>query len=170
TLLPFTSLEFYLFIISVVFIAAAGNIINDYFDFEADKEFKPKRPLPQGALSLNAAMYLHIFFALTGITLGYYLGWAVGHTGIGHIYIVCALLLYLYSSFLKKIAFVGNILIASLTGFLFMLLLLFEVNFLRIISFDGTPYAFAILKWQVLFYGGFAFLANLAREIVKTIE
>ena len=75
TLLPFTSFEFVLFLLSVLLIAAAGNIINDYFDFELDKEFKPQSPLATGAFSLDVAMYLHAAFAFTGIALGFYLGY-----------------------------------------------------------------------------------------------
>ncbi|MBL0308491.1 MAG: UbiA family prenyltransferase [Bacteroidetes bacterium] len=133
TLVPFTTFEFVLFILSVVFIAAAGNIINDYFDFELDREFKPERPLAQGLFSLDTTMYLHMGFALSGIALGYYLGWLVGYFSVGYIYIICSLLLYIYSSYLKKIPLVGNVAISALTGFVFVLLLIFEANFLRVI-------------------------------------
>jgi len=170
TLVPFTHFEFVLLVLSVVFIAAAGYIINDYFDFEPDKEFKPERPVAQGDITLNTAMYLHIAFVIAGIALGYYLGSVVGHFKIGYIYIICALLLYLYSYSLKKVPLVGNVVISALAGFVFVLLLLFEADFLRMINFEGSSYAFAILVWQVKFYGGFAFLISMAREVVKTIE
>lgn len=170
TLVPFSTKEFILFVLSVILVAAGGNVINDYFDFELDKEFKPKRPIPQGYFSQETAMYLHMGLALSGITLGYYTGWVLGHLSIGYLYVICALLLYLYSSFLKKIPLAGNLVVAALTGFVFVLLLLMEADFLRLITFEGGVYAFEILKSQVLFYGGFAFLTNLAREIVKTIE
>ena len=37
------SLEFNLIVLSTIFIAAAGNIINDYFDVKADRINKPER-------------------------------------------------------------------------------------------------------------------------------
>ncbi len=169
-LLPFTTLEFVLFVLSVVFIAAAGNIINDYFDFELDKEFKPQRPLPSGAFSLDTAMYLHAVFAFAGIGLGFYLGYKNSSFKIGYIYIICTLMLYVYSAFLKKMPLAGNVLVSALTGFVFVLLMLFEVNFLNTIHFEGSQFVLDMLLWQVKFYGGFAFLTNLAREIVKDIE
>ncbi len=170
TLLPFTNFEFVLFVLSIVLVAAAGNIINDYFDFELDKQFKPDRPLARGAFSLDAAMYLHAVFAFAGIGLGFYLGYTAGNLKLGYIYIICVLMLYVYSAFLKKIALAGNILISALTGFVFVLLMLFEVQFLNTLYFENSAYVLAILLWQLKFYGGFAFLTNLAREIVKDLE
>lgn len=170
TLLPFIHVDFVLFVLSVVFIAAAGNILNDYYDFALDKEFKPERPLPQGIFSLDAAMYLHAAFAFAGIGLGFYLGYQAGNFKVGYIYVICTLLLYIYSAYLKKIPLAGNVVVSALTGFVFLLLMLFEVTFLNTISFEGANYVLDMLLWQVKFYGGFAFLTNLAREIVKDIE
>jgi 4-hydroxybenzoate polyprenyltransferase len=170
TLLPFTNFEVVLFVLSLMLVAAAGNIINDYFDYELDRQFKPERPLPQGAFSLDTAMYLHAAFAFAGIAIGFYLGYRANNFKIGYIYIICVLMLYVYSAFLKKIALAGNVLISALTGFVFVLLMLFEVKFLNTIYFEASAYVLAILLWQVKFYGGFAFLTNLAREIVKDIE
>ncbi|MCW5908664.1 MAG: geranylgeranylglycerol-phosphate geranylgeranyltransferase [Chitinophagales bacterium] len=169
-LLPFTTWEFVLFVLSVAMVAAAGNTINDYFDFELDKSYKPYRPLPSGKISLDNAMYLHAAFALGGIALGFYLGWRAGNFKIGYLYVISALLLYLYSSYLKKIPLAGNITISALTGFVFVLLMLFEAAFLNTIYFEGSRFVMDMLLWQVGFYGGFAFLTNLIREVVKDLE
>lgn len=170
TLLPFTTLEFCLFVLSVLLVAAAGNIINDYFDFELDKEYKPDRPLPQAVFSLDQAMYMHAAFALTGIALGFYLGYQTNNYQTGYFYVICVLLLYLYSSYLKKVPLAGNIVVSALTAFVFFLLLMFEKNFLTTVQFEGAQYVFGMLLLQVKFYGGFAFVTNLARELVKDIE
>ena len=169
-LLPFTTLEFILFVLSVVCIAAAGNIINDYFDFELDKEFKSIRPLPSGAFSLDFAMYAQAFLAFTGLGLGFYLGWQADNYKIGYVYIGCLLLLYVYSAFLKKLPLAGNLVVAGLSAFVFILLMIFEANFLYVIHFDYGSYAFDVLKWQVYFYSGFAFLTSLVRELIKDLE
>lgn len=170
TLLPFTTFEFCLFVLSVLLVAAAGNIINDYFDFELDKEYKPHRPLPQAAFSLDQAMYLHGAFALAGMAIGFYLGYQTNNYQTGYFYVICVLLLYLYSSYLKKVPLLGNIVISALTAFVFLLLLMFEKNFLATVQFEGAQYVFGMLLLQVKFYGGFAFITNLARELVKDIE
>jgi 4-hydroxybenzoate polyprenyltransferase len=174
TLVPFSNKEFVLFVLSVILLAAGGNVINDYFDFELDKEFKPGRPLAQGLISLDAAMYLHMFFVFGGVGLGFYLGWNNGNLHLGYLYVVTALLLYVYSAFLKKIPLAGNLVVAGLSAFVFVLLLLFEADYLRLIHashlFESTPYAFAVLLEQMKFYAGFAFATSLARELIKDIE
>ena len=170
TLAPFTNSEFVLFVLSTVLVAAAGNIINDYFDFELDKEFKSDRPLASGKISLDNAIYLHAALAFGGIGLGFYLGWKNNNYRIGYVYVVCTLLLYVYSAFLKKLPLVGNIVVSGLVAFSFLLLLMFEARFLNTIYFDEGNYAFVILLSQVKFYAGFAFITNLAREVVKDLE
>ena len=174
TLVPFSVIDFVLFVLSVLLLAAGGNVINDYFDFELDKEFKPKRPLPQGLMSLDTAMYLHMAFVFTGIVLGFYVGWRNGNFHLGYLYVICALLLFIYSAFLKKIPLAGNVVIAGLSAFVFVLLLSFEADYLRLIHagnlFESSEYAFAVLVLQLKFYAGFAFLTSLARELVKDIE
>lgn len=169
-LLPFTTLEFVFFVLSVVLVAAAGNIINDYYDFELDKQYKPTRPLSSGAMSLDNAMYLHAAFAFAGIGLGFYLGYKANNYKIGYLYVVCALLLYLYSSYLKKVPLLGNIVVSALAAFIFLLLMVFEAAFLNTIYFEGNQFVMDMLLWQVMFYGGFAFLTNLTREVVKDLE
>ncbi len=170
TLVPFTKWQFVFFVLSVVLVAAAGNIINDYFDFELDREFKPQRPLPAGIISLDAAMYLHMAFAVAGIGLGFYLGWVTGNFKTGYLYVICAVFLYLYSAYLKRIPLVGNIVISALTAFVFILLMLFEVNFLNAMDFESATFAYDVLMVQIKFYAMFAFLTSLAREIVKDLE
>jgi 4-hydroxybenzoate polyprenyltransferase len=174
TLAPFNLREFVLFVLSVISVAAAGNIINDYYDFELDKEFKPNRPLPSGGISLDAAIYWHGFLALLGIALGFYLGWTVDNYKIGYVYVICVLLLLVYSAFLKKIPLAGNLLISGLTAFIFVLLVIFEASYLKMIDatnlFESTGYAFGVVLWQLKFYASFALLTGFAREVVKDLE
>lgn len=174
SLFPFSTFQFILFVISVLLLAAGGNIINDYFDFELDKEFKPERPLAQGIMSLDTAMYLHMAFIFSGIGLGFYLGWQEGNFRIGYLYVISALLLYVYSSFLKKMPLAGNLVIAGLSAFVFVLPIIFEANYFKLVHsdilFQNAPYAFAVLIEQMKFYAGFAFVTSLARELIKDIE
>lgn len=169
-LVLFSPVDFALFVLSVLLVAAAGNVINDYYDYELDKKFKPNRPLPSGAFSLDQALYLHAVFAFTGIALGFYLGYSYSYTKAGYFYVIAVLLLYIYSAYLKKIPLIGNIVVSGLTAFVFVLLQLFELNFLQLINFEFAPRMINVLNAAVLFYGGFAFLTNLAREIIKDLE
>jgi len=169
TLLPFGKFEFFLFVVSVVCVAAAGSIIYYFLDFEKDREYQPDSPLPQGSFSLDHAIYLHALFAFTGIGLGFYLGYRANYFKIGYVYIICVLLLYLYPAYLKKIPLAGNILVAALAGFVFVLLMLFEATFLNTISFEGANFVLNMLLWQLKFYGGFVFLLIMASAALNNI-
>lgn len=169
-LVPLIKRDFALFVLSVLLIAAGGNIINDYFDLEVDKFNRPDRPLPSAQISLNTAMTLHAVFALTGIAIGFYLGWQIGYYQIGFLFLISSVLLYVYSAFLKRVPLAGNLLVAALTAFPFVVLLVFEAVFLSLVQFENKRFAFDAIVWQVYFYAGFAFFTNLVREMVKDLE
>ena len=46
---------------AVFFETAAGNVINDYFDYNIDLINKPERPIPSGRISLKNGKKLRIF-------------------------------------------------------------------------------------------------------------
>lgn len=170
TLVPLSDVEFGLFVLSVMLIAASGNIINDINDYALDKEYKPWRPLPSAKFTIDQATYLHVLLTVSGILLGFYLGWKNNMFKVGFIYIIASLLLYIYSSYLKKVPLAGNVLVAALSAFVFVLLMLFEINFLRTIQFENATFTYQVLLFQLKFYALFAFAVSLAREIVKTLE
>ncbi|MCS6933910.1 MAG: geranylgeranylglycerol-phosphate geranylgeranyltransferase [Chitinophagales bacterium] len=169
-LLPLTTIDFVLFVVSVMLVAAAGNIINDYYDFELDRAHKPHRALPQGLISLNTALLLHAVLAITGIGIAFYISYSYNYSPMEYVYMLAVLLLYAYASSLKKVAFAGNVLIALLTATPLWLLFLMEVKFLATIHFEFAPRILGLIRNAVIFYSGFAFLTNLARELVKDLQ
>jgi geranylgeranylglycerol-phosphate geranylgeranyltransferase len=134
--------------IAAASIAGGGNAINDYFDIKIDKINRPDRPLPRGALTLGDAWRLWIVTSSCGLVLSLFLGvWdiiiAIGWVGG----------LYAYSRYLKGSMVAGNIAVAFMTGLAF--------PFGAIVA--GRP--------DLGVYPGlFAFLANLARELLKDVE
>jgi len=130
------------------FIAAAGNIINDYYDFEIDKINRPERPLVSGEITKRAALKYYI--ALNG--LGFLFAGYISLTILA-IVLITASLLFVYSFKLKRVPFAGNLLVAFLTGFVFI--------------YAGIAAGNAAGGIIPFF---FAFLINLMRELVKDIE
>ena len=65
----FEPINFTLLIFSTVLIAAAGNIINDYFDIKADKINKPERVVIGKHIKKRWAIALHWIFLLLLILL-----------------------------------------------------------------------------------------------------
>ena len=129
-------------------IASGGNAINDYFDLAIDKINRPQRPLPRGAISLDDAKKIWIYTSSLGFALSLVLG--VWDLLIAVVWLVG---LYIYSRHLKGTVLVGNLAVALMTGLAF--------PFGAIAA--GRP-------GLGLYPGILAFLANLARELLKDVE
>ena len=131
------------------FIAAAGYIINDYYDIKIDLVNNPDKVVIGKELPRRQAIILHTTFNAIGIILGAWVGLLVGAINL-----VSAFFLWWYSNYLKKIAFLGNLVIGVLTGASVAL-----VGFL----FPANMEAIAVFSF-------FAGAISVVREIVKDIE
>jgi 4-hydroxybenzoate polyprenyltransferase len=134
---------------STVLIAAAGYIINDYYDIKIDLINKPDRVVIGKSVTRRYAILFHTVLSFTGVGIGFLLNWK-----IGIINFFSGFLLWWYSNNLKRQPFVGNFTVALLTGLSIELVnVLFEVN-----------------NQLVVIYAIFAFFMTLVREIIKDME
>lgn len=130
------------------FTASAGNIINDIFDIEIDKVNRPDRQIPSGKITYKEAFVLYFIILLLSLILSWFINLAAFI-----IVVATTLLLFLYSKYLKRIPLAGNVVVAFLTG------LVFIYGGVAI----GNPVAAVIPAL-------FAFLINLIREVVKDMQ
>ena len=65
------SIPIILAMMAVFFETAAGNVINDYYDYKIDLVNKPDRPLPSGRISLKNGKYYAYFLFLAGTVCGF---------------------------------------------------------------------------------------------------
>lgn len=133
----------------VLVVTGAGNAINDYFDYKIDAINKPKRPIPSGRISRNAAGIYSISLFVIGIIVAFLTGIFL----LGIIALLSSLLMIYYAYDLKKRALIGNISISFLTGLCFV--------------FGGIAVGEILTS---IYLGFYAFLMTLAREIVKDME
>lgn len=160
---------FWMLVLSSVLIAAAGYIINDYFDLNIDQVNKPESIVVQRYISRRWAIFWHFIFSSIGIVLAFYVSWELRNPIIGFANFGCVVLLWLYSTTFKKQLLIGNILISLLTAWVIFVLYFAEM---RISRFDDLDYIIAfknVFKYTVL-YSGFAFMISLIREVVKDME
>ena len=160
---------FWMLVLSSVLIAAAGYIINDYFDLNIDQVNKPESIVVQRYISRRWAIFWHFIFSSIGIVLAFYVSWELRNPIIGFANFGCVILLWLYSTTFKKQLLIGNILISLLTAWVIFVLYFAEM---RISRFDDPDYIIAfknVFKYTVL-YSGFAFMISLIREVVKDME
>lgn len=168
----FETQHYLLLILSSLLIAAAGNIINDYFDRNIDEINKPQKKIIDKLIKRRWAIVMHIAFSFIAIIIGFYVDSQTPVFWLGFSNTICVLLLFGYSISLKKKLLVGNVLISLLTAWVIFVCFL---CYYRTLSFQGYE-AFevqAILRrfMRISFlYAGFAFVISLIREVVKDME
>jgi 4-hydroxybenzoate polyprenyltransferase len=160
-------LAFFLLVFATVCIAAAGYIINDIYDVEADKVNKPHKVIINRYISEKKATYVFIGLNIIGVGLGFYLSNGIGQSGFFVIFFIASALLYLYSSYLKQLPIVGNITVSLMVALSILLVGIFEL--LPTINPNNRAVQITFFK-IILDYAIFAFSINLIRELVKDME
>jgi geranylgeranylglycerol-phosphate geranylgeranyltransferase len=129
-------------------VTAGANAINDLFDIEIDRINRPNRPLPSGTLEQKDAK--RMWFAMSFIAIG--INFFINPFAL-LIVIFAVALLYWYSARLKKTILIGNLVVGSMTGMAFI-------------------YGGAVIGSinRAIIPALFAFLINLARELIKDVE
>jgi len=140
---------FVLLTTATVCIAAAGYIINDYYDVKIDAINKPERLLVGTRIRRRQAMFAHLLLSVTGVALGLMLSVPVGLINLGAV-----LLLWGYSARLKKMLLIGNVAISLLSASMLLVVAVYADTLNRI----------------TLGYAFFALLISLIREIIKDME
>jgi 4-hydroxybenzoate polyprenyltransferase len=164
------NLSFILLILSVLFIAAAGNIINDYFDVKADQVNKPKKVVIDKYISKRWAFAWNWILNVLGITLAAYLSWLEDNILIVLIALATVIFLWFYSALYKRKIFVGNIIIAVLVGIVPIYVLIYNLPIQGFsVYYQGTNIEFGTLFIYevVISISIIAFVINLMREIIK---
>ncbi|TAF67768.1 MAG: prenyltransferase [Cytophagales bacterium] len=136
-------------IVATLCIAAAGYVINDYYDIKIDNINKPDKVIIGRYIARREA----IIFNFSLNCIGLFLAWKVSFYFF-LASLTCAFFLWLYSNYLKRLPVIGNIVIALLSAMS-----------LLIISFYNA------LNWHlVAMFGLFAFFISFIREIIKDME
>lgn len=129
-------------------INAAGNVLNDYLDIEIDKINRPNRILISHELSKNFVLMFYYTLNFLALTLTFFVNF--------NTFLIASLtiiILVLYNFKFKSVPLLGNIVVAFLTG------LVFIYGGYAV----GNPGPSVIVAL-------FAFLINLMREIIKDLE
>lgn len=161
---------FFILCLSSVFIAAAGYVINDYFDLNIDLVNKPDKMVVDRSISRRWAIFFHMFFSLAGVLMGFYIGLQNGNWIIGFTNTACVFLLWFYSTNFKKKLLTGNLLISFLTAWVVFVVYLLtvrqSVDLLHLINPGSHQKLFRL----AILYASFAFIITLIREVIKDIE
>ncbi|WP_299101020.1 geranylgeranylglycerol-phosphate geranylgeranyltransferase [uncultured Winogradskyella sp.] len=159
--------NFFLLVLSTILIAAGGYVINDINDIETDRINKPSKLIVTKNISEKDAYSLFMAFNIIGVGLGFYLTYGIGKTSFFAIFFIASALLYIYSTSLKQIAVVGNIVVSIVVALSIVLVGVFELIPAMNVNNEAVQTTFINI---IKDYAIFAFLINLVREMVKDIE
>lgn len=162
-------LDFSALVLSTVFIAAAGYIINDYFDIRIDRINRPDKIVLGKKIPLRRAIFLHTAFNIIGCLIGLYVAYKVGKLELGFIQIAVCFGLWFYSLKYKRQMISGNLVVAVLAAFVILIVYLFEFfalvsNMQILIIFRG------LMNMFIFSFAIFAFITTIIREIIKDME
>jgi 4-hydroxybenzoate polyprenyltransferase len=170
----FHIIDFSLLIFSTILIAAAGNIINDYFDIKADRINKPDSLIIGKYIKKRWAILLHWIFNGVAVAISLYLSVKYESLWFIFIHVVSGNLLWFYSVYLKRKVFIGNFIVAILAS----CIPLIAVWYFRIAneskyifsSFDSESWS-TNLDYSFIYFISFCgFLQIFALEITKDID
>ena len=164
-----SNINFFLLVLSTVLVAAAGYMINDYFDLKIDSFNKPKRITIGKYFKPHGVILAHQIINGVAVILGFYVAWQAGNFKLGFIHPITAGLLWFYSTGYKKQPLIGNVVVSFLTALVVLLVVLFE-NQLFHASDLGMMEAAKTIFIVTFFYFLFAFLISMIREVVKDME
>jgi 4-hydroxybenzoate polyprenyltransferase len=157
-------------VVASVCIAAAGNIINDYFDLNIDQVNKPNKVVVDRIISRRWVIVWHLMLSIVGIALGFIIDIYTNVRFLGIANLITVLLLFFYSISLKKKFLVGNVVISLLTAWVIMVITYCETNhLLDVFRTDSSLQADKLSRFTFL-YAGFAFIISLIREVIKDME
>lgn len=150
------SIPIILAMLAVFFETAAGNVINDYFDYNIDLINKPERPIPSGRISKKAGRNYGYLLFLLGTVCGFLISYLTNNWIPFIIVLISDVVLYLYAYKLKSTPLIGNLTVGFMTGFGFV--------------FGGFTINNPSIILTSIYLGFFAFVMTTAREIIKDIE
>jgi geranylgeranylglycerol-phosphate geranylgeranyltransferase len=137
--------------LSTACVTAGGNVLNDLLDLEGDRTNHPDRPLVTGEISVRAARGLAVALFVLGAAV--VVPVAIEEPLVAAILVGAVALLLAYEFRFKKAGFAGNLVVAFLTGVVFL--------------YGGAAAGDAVV---LLPFAAMAFLATLSREIIKDME
>lgn len=139
----------HLIVLATILIAAAGFIINAFYDLEKDLVNRPHRTAFDRLISKKTS--LNIYFLLNFIGLGLAF---LASFNIFIYFLVFTVGLWFYSHKLQKIAVLGEI----------------SASLLTVSSFFSIGLYFHNIHWMHIIYGSWVMLLIFSRELIKGIQ
>lgn len=166
--------NFFCLALSTVLIAAAGYMINDYFDLKIDLLNRPEKVVLGKSIPRKTAILWHTLLNIIALAFAGYVAAQAHHYEWLLLQAGCTVLLWFYSTTFKRMYMIGNIVVGLLTALTIVILLVYEPLMLHNMSFFSRTHTSGAMTdlpvWMLATYAYFAFVLTWMREIVKDME
>jgi 4-hydroxybenzoate polyprenyltransferase len=158
---------FAILVLATLCIAAGGYVINDIYDIDTDKVNKPNKVIINKHISEKNGYTSFILLNVIGVGLGFYLSHLINYSSLFVVFFISSALLYIYSTALKQMFLIGNIVVSVVVALSILVVGIFELipSMMSLNNVANMPFLEIIRDYAI-----FAFLINLVREVVKDIE
>ena len=168
----FFTVNFLCISISTILIAAAGYIINDYFDIKIDTINRPDKVILGKTIARKTAIVLHTILNIVALFLAGFVAAQTGDYEWLLLQLSCTVLLWFYSTHFKRQYISGNLVVSLLTALTILILIvynpaIYQITPLQALSVNGTSF---LPAWTLIIYSFFAFMLTWMREVVKDME
>ena len=172
--IDFNAVQYGLLIFSTLIIAAAGHLINDYFDLKADRINKPEDLVLTKYLQKRWAILGHWLLNFLAFGIAIYLSWRLHTLLFVFIHLVSINLLWFYSVSWKRKLLLGSVVLAILPA----LVIFLSTWYFQILNESDQAYSpYLEQTWSTYlnyhhaqFIAVCAFLVTLSREILKDVH
>lgn len=162
--------SFYFIVATSICIAAAGYIINDYFDVNIDQVNKPQEVVVGNYISRRWVIFWHLFLSMGGVYLSLIVFPFQQYIHIHFSNLATILILWFYSTNFKRNFLIGNVVIAVLTAWTIGVVYFSKFTLLQLAQpTQMLPTDLKFFKLMLL-YSSFAFIVTLVREALKDME
>ncbi|WP_299439215.1 geranylgeranylglycerol-phosphate geranylgeranyltransferase [uncultured Aquimarina sp.] len=149
-----------LLIISTISLVAAANVMIHI----QNKEYSTQKETTETVISEKIMNRLFIIFNVIGVGIGFYLSNMIGKPKLASLFIVVSGIFYIYSTYLKEILVLKNILIAFLMALGLISVTIFDL--LPAIT-EQNRASQKVIFLIIVDYSIFAFVIITIREIIK---
>ena len=161
---------FYFIVATSICIAAAGYIINDYFDVNIDQVNKPKSVVVGAYISRRWVIFWHLVLSMAGVYLSLIVFPFQQYLHIHFSNLATILILWFYSTNFKRNFLIGNVVIAVLTAWTIGVVYFSKFTLIQLANpTHMLPTDLKFFKLMLL-YSSFAFILTLIREALKDME
>ncbi len=162
--------SFYFIVATSICIAAAGYIINDYFDVNIDQVNKPQSVVVGAHISRRWVIFWHLVLSMAGVYLSLIVFPFQQYLHIHFSNLATILILWFYSTNFKRDFLIGNVVIAVLTAWTIGVVYFSKFTLFQLVQpTKMLPIDLKFFKLMLL-YSSFAFILTLVREVLKDME